>query len=143
MPDADRFTISAAIVCGEGVKDAVLDLPSAIGSDYVFTNPDGNHLDPRRVSSWLARRVAASGLPRIRFHDLRHAFAHALIAAGASITELKELVGHSSVQTTIDIYGGLFPGATRSAIDHAAALSHGGGLRAITRQASATIHRHR
>src|ERR1019366_6664141 len=40
--------------------------------DLVFTEPDGRPLDPESVSQVFNRRVARSGLPRIRFHDLRH-----------------------------------------------------------------------
>jgi integrase len=42
------------------------------GDGFVFTNPGGGFLHPNLVSKAFARSVAASGLPRIRLHDLRH-----------------------------------------------------------------------
>ncbi len=50
--------------------------------DLVFTGPDGSPLDPESVAQVFNRRVARSGLPRIRFHDLRHTHVAHLIAAG-------------------------------------------------------------
>jgi len=57
---------------------------------------------------------------RIRFHDLRHTFASLLIGRGESIAYVKEQLGHSSIQITVDLYGHLVPGANRSAVDRLA-----------------------
>ena len=54
---------------------------------------------------------------RIRFHDLRHTFASLLIQNGESLTYVKEQMGHSSIQVTVDIYGHLVPGGNRQAFD--------------------------
>jgi len=40
--------------------------------DLVFTKPDGSPLDPESVAKVFDRRVARAGLPRLRFHGLRH-----------------------------------------------------------------------
>jgi integrase len=59
----------------------------------------------------LARRAKAAwrarGLDPMRMHEGRHAYASTLIAGGAGDSELQAVVGHSSVQTTKDIYGHL------------------------------------
>jgi integrase len=52
--------------------------------DLVFAHVDGTPLDPESVAKVFDRRVARSGLPRIRFHDLRHSHVAHLIAAGSS-----------------------------------------------------------
>jgi integrase len=54
---------------------------------------------------------------RIRFHDLRHTFASLLLSNGESPANVKEQMGHSSIQVTVNIYGHLIPGGNRQAVD--------------------------
>src|SRR5437762_6150246 len=61
--------------------------------------------------------LAKAGLRRFRFHDLRHTFGSLLIQGGASLTYVKEQMGHASIQITADTYGHLVPGGNRSAVD--------------------------
>jgi integrase len=53
--------------------------------------------------------LTKAGIRKIRLHDLRHTFGSLLIQNGASIVYVKEQVGHSSIQVTVDIYGHLIP----------------------------------
>jgi integrase len=56
----------------------------------------------------------------IRFHDLRHAFASALISTGCSVMAVQRALGHASASTTLDTYGHLWPGdeaRIRQAVD--------------------------
>ena len=53
----------------------------------------------------------------LRFHDLRHSFASLLLQNGESLTYVKEQMGHSSINVTVDIYGHLVPGGNRQAVD--------------------------
>ena len=46
-----------------------------------------------------------AGLPDVRFHDLRHGAATVLLAAKIDLKAVSELLGHSSVAITADIYG--------------------------------------
>jgi len=48
-------------------------------------------------------------LPDVRFHDLRHSAATVLIAAGVPLKVVSELLGHSSVAITADIYAHVLP----------------------------------
>ncbi len=82
----------------------------AIGSGWrdnglVFCEVDGSPIRPERLSKrWsdLVRRVAPTlGLPTIRFHDLRHSHATALLAAGVRADVVSERLGHSSVAFTL------------------------------------------
>jgi integrase len=54
---------------------------------------------------------------RDSFHDLRHTFASLLIQNGERLTYVKEQMGHSSIQVTVDVYGHLAPSANRPAVD--------------------------
>jgi integrase len=53
----------------------------------------------------------------MRFHDLRHTYASLLIAQGESLAYVRDQLGHSSIQVTVDVYGHLVPGSNRSAVD--------------------------
>jgi site-specific recombinase XerD len=65
-------------------------------------------------------RRKVDGLPeKFSFHDLRHYLASMLIASGADIKTVQARMRHATAQTTLDVYGRLWPDAdesTRSAI---------------------------
>lgn len=48
--------------------------------------------------------LAANNLPRIRFHDLRHSYATYMLSCGVNPKIVSEVLGHSSVDVTLDIY---------------------------------------
>jgi hypothetical protein len=56
-------------------------------------------------------------LRKIGLHELRYTFGSLLIQSGASIVYVKEQMGHSSIQVTVDIYGHPIPGANVSFVD--------------------------
>jgi integrase len=60
---------------------------------------------------------AKAGLRKIRFHDLRHTFGSLLIQARASLAYVRDQMGHSSIQITVDVYGHLIPGANICFVD--------------------------
>ena len=53
----------------------------------------------------------------MRFHDLRHTFASLLLQQGESPAYVRDQLGHSSIQMTVDVYGHLIPGLNRQAVD--------------------------
>jgi integrase len=64
--------------------------------------------------SHFSRRVFAPAVERaevapLRLHDLRHTAAALAIASGAHPKVIQERLGHSSIRTTLDVYGHLFP----------------------------------
>ncbi len=93
--------------------------------DLVFTEPDGSSPDPESVACTFNRRVARSGLPRIRFHDLRHTHVAHLIAAGEIPLLIARRLGHASAAFTQDRYGHLFEGAGSQAASAVAAMVDG------------------
>jgi integrase len=56
-------------------------------------------------------------LPKIRIHDIRHTYASMLLQAGAPVHYVKDQLGHSSISTTVDLYGHCQPGLNRDAIN--------------------------
>src|SRR5262249_287944 len=61
--------------------------------------------------------LTKAGLRSIRFHDLRHTFGSLLIQTGASLAYVRDQMGHSSIQVTVDVFGHLIPGASISFVD--------------------------
>ena len=67
--------------------------------------PDGRRVHPDRMSKAHTREARRAGMdPYIGFHDLRHTYATLALAAGVPANVVKELLGHSSVQLTLDRY---------------------------------------
>jgi len=93
----------------------------------VFTGPDGSPVDPESVAKVFDRRVARSGLPRLRFHDLRHSHVAHLIAAREQPLLIARRVGHASASFTMDRYGHLFEQAGPQAASAVAAMVDGIG----------------
>lgn len=57
----------------------------------------------------MEKACAASGVEKIRLHDLRHSHASLLIEMGAPILLVSERLGHEDVETTLRTYGHLYP----------------------------------
>jgi integrase len=85
--------------------------------DWLFQTPVETQLDPSHLRKAFNKILVDAGLRRVRFHDLRHTFASLLLQNGESLTYVKEQMGHSSIQVTVDIYGHLVPGGNRAAVD--------------------------
>ncbi|MGP4007420.1 tyrosine-type recombinase/integrase [Streptomyces sp. 4N124] len=87
---------------------------------YVFSDAKGQPLDEHRFRHVWHRAVKAAGLPKgTRIHDLRHTYASALIAAGATPVTVARRLG-DSVITTMRVYAHCWPtddDQTRLAVD--------------------------
>ncbi|MEX2137216.1 MAG: site-specific integrase [Chloroflexota bacterium] len=79
----------------------------------MFTNTIGRHLDASTVTHQFQALLAEAGLPRIRFHDLRHSCATLLLNDGVPLHTVSRLLGHSQIAITADTYGHLVPDAAR------------------------------
>ena len=62
------------------------------------------------------------------FHDLRHSSAALLIQAGQHAKVIQERLGHSSIKTTLDVYGHLFPGMDEAAAEALDEMARGVGV---------------
>ena len=64
------------------------------GSPWVFPSPTGGPISPDSVLHMLHRVLKRAGLPRVRFHDLRHTFATLALQNGVDIKTVSGMLGH-------------------------------------------------
>jgi integrase len=76
-----------------------------VDSGHVFTTSIGTPLEAAVVTRAFQRALARAGLPRSRFHDLRHAAATFALSQGFTLEDVKNLLGHSSIVLTSNTYG--------------------------------------
>ena len=75
------------------------------GETLVCCRTDGEALQPRSVTQQFTLwRNRVKGLPRVRFHDMRHSHATQLLADGVHPKIAQERLGHTSITTTMDLY---------------------------------------
>lgn len=92
-------------------------------AEWVFANQEGNRVDMDNIRRRVFNKaLAKAGLRRLRLHDLRHTFASLLIQNGESLAYVRDQLGHTSIKTTVDIYGHLVPGANREAVNRLPSL---------------------
>lgn len=75
--------------------------------DLVFTSKVGTPVDPSNLRLDFYRILHRAGLPKIRFHDLRHTAASLLLNNGVPTIVVSKILGHSKPSITLDIYGHL------------------------------------
>ena len=73
-------------------------------SGYVFPSPTGGPISPDSVLNMLHRVLKRAGLPKVRFHDLRHTFATLALQNGVDIKTVSGMLGHYSAGFTLDTY---------------------------------------
>jgi integrase len=93
-----------------------------VASLYVFTTPSGAPLYGTAVYRDFVAVSAAAGLPRIRFHSLRHTAASLLLAQGIHPRVVMELLGHSTIALTMNTYSHVIPALEREAADRMNAI---------------------
>lgn len=75
----------------------------------VFASATDTVIHPRNLVRNFDLIVKKAGVPRIRFHDLRHTYATLSLSGGADIKTVSALLGHSSIQVTGDVYAHVTP----------------------------------
>lgn len=93
-----------------------------IDSGRIFTRENGEWIHPGWLSEEFERLVARSGLPPVRLHDLRHGAATLLLAGGAQMKFVQEMLRHSSITITSNIYTSVLPELAFAAAEASAKL---------------------
>jgi integrase len=94
--------------------------------DLVFREPDGSPLKADNARKRLQAQLIRLGLPRIRFHDLRHSAATFLALSGIPVATAMAVLGHSSANTTLNIYTHVAPELAREAAEALDRVLRGG-----------------
>lgn len=88
-----------------------------VDHDLVFPNGYGGPMEPSNVLARFKKVLAGAGLPPQRFHDLRHYAASFLVAQGVPMRVVMDILGHSQMSTTSDLYSHVMPAAHRDVAD--------------------------
>lgn len=95
---------------------------------FVFTNELGGPLERHNLAHRHLRKILEeAGLPQIRLYDLRHTAATLALSAGVPVKVVSEMLGHSSVALTLDVYSHVLPHMQEDAARRMAALLEDGG----------------
>ena len=79
-------------------------IPGSNAEGWIFTNEIGTAIDPSRLTKLWGQIVHEAGVPYRSLHGLRHTFATSLLARHKSPKVVQDLLGHSSISVTLDLY---------------------------------------
>ena len=72
---------------------------------FVFTKPDGDHVNATMMYNHYKKIAAAIGAPESRVHDLRHTYAVLSLQNGDDVKTVQGNLGHATASFTLDVYG--------------------------------------
>ena len=84
--------------------------------DIVFCGRNGRYFGLTSLDYHFKRLLESADLPNIRFHDLRHSAATILLSIGVHPKVVQELLGHSTISMTLDIYSHVLPSMHQEAM---------------------------
>jgi integrase len=85
--------------------------------DFVFSTALGRPIDEGNLSRSYKRSIRRAQLPDLRFHDLRHTAATLLLQEGVNPKVVQEMLGHSTIKVTLDLYSHVTPHMQEAAAD--------------------------
>ena len=83
---------------------------------HVFTTETGEPCDPRNALRAFKVAAAQAGIPGAGLHTLRHSAASVMLTHGIPLKVVSEILGHSSIAITADVYGHVAPDVSREAV---------------------------
>lgn len=86
-------------------------------TQLVFSNKYNSYMQPSLTQKWLKKITNTHKLKAITTHGFRHTHCSILFEAGVTIKEVQDRLGHTDVQTTMNIYAHVSPERKTSAID--------------------------
>ena len=85
--------------------------------DFIIVHTDGRPIYPEYVSQMFTKLQKRAGLPKCRFHDLRHLCASIMVKQGIEVKVAQERLGHKDITTTMNIYAHVLPGSAKEAAE--------------------------
>ncbi|QIM22143.1 site-specific integrase [Phycicoccus sp. HDW14] len=89
----------------EHVKRQLMEAVEYNPEGYVFVTSRGTPFDPNNDAKRWESLLERAGVRKVRRHDARHSAATLLLEGGAPMAQVQKLLGHSSITTTVDVYG--------------------------------------
>ena len=86
-------------------------------TDYIIVHPDGKPVYPEYLSQLFTKLQDVAGLPKCRFHDLRHLCASIMLLQGVNVKVAQERLGHKDITTTMNIYSHVLPSSAKEAAE--------------------------
>ena len=83
----------------------------------IIFHMNGSHMEQNDIRRIYKKVLTKAGIREMRLHDTRHSFASLLLSNSESPVYVKEQLGNSSIQMTVDIYGHLIPSSNRQAVN--------------------------
>jgi integrase len=83
----------------------------------IIFHTNGRYTSQNTIRNIWKRLLRKASLSDRRLHDIRHSYSSLLLNNGESLAYVKDQLGHSSIQMTVDIYGHLIPGSNRDAVN--------------------------
>lgn len=106
------------IMIDDYLLEILLENKKISNSEYVFSTSQGMPKIPFDLSSKRFKVVCKkAGVPKRRFHDLRHTHASILLSKGVHPKIVQERLGHSKISTTLDTYSHLVPGMQQEVVN--------------------------
>lgn len=96
------------------------EVKALLGNGYrdhslIFASEIGTPIDPRNFTRHFQIAIEKAGLPKTRFHDMRHSHATMLLTLDEHPKIVQERLGHSTIQMTLDTYSHVMPGMQEKA----------------------------
>jgi len=107
LPDRCLESLRAHKIGQDGERERIGESWQEWG--LVYTQADGTPLSRHTVTRRFQRILEQAGIRKHRFHDLRHTCATLLLAQGVQMRTIMEILGHSQISTTADIYAHVLP----------------------------------
>jgi integrase len=85
--------------------------------DLVFCTNKGAYLWPHNVRQRFYRLLKRAGLPQMHIHDLRHSAATLLRKMGVDLKVIQEILGHSTLDMTANVYSHVLPSMQQEAVE--------------------------
>ncbi len=79
-------------------------LMKVVNSDYFIVSNDSKPIEPRTYRNYYKKLIKSLGLPKLKFHGLRHSFATRCIESKADYKTVSTILGHSNITTTLNLY---------------------------------------
>jgi integrase len=84
----------------------------------LFTTSSGKPVSPRNLLRHFHLSLARAGIPRVKFHSLRHSYATIQLISGTNPKIVQEALGHSTITLTLDTYSHIIPTLQKEAAEN-------------------------